>query len=133
MEPESDIRWKQRFEHFKQAFLFLHEACNRTDLDALGRAGLIKAFELTFELGWKVLKDELDVMGFSPKSPRDVIKTAFSAALITDGHLWMEMLESRNLAAHVYDQEDASVMVGRIKERYLPPLQQVNDYFSAKG
>jgi nucleotidyltransferase substrate binding protein (TIGR01987 family) len=41
------------------------------------RAGLIQFFEMSFELGWKVLKDYLEEEGFTVESPRDAIKQAF--------------------------------------------------------
>ena len=57
-----DIRWQQRLNNFDQALLQLSNAIElskQRSLSELENQGLIQAFELTFELGWNVLKDFL--------------------------------------------------------------------------
>ena len=76
---QSDIRWKQRFDNLQ------------------------RAYEFTFELSWKTLKDFLAYNGIDAKLPRDVLKQAFATGLIRDGQLWIDMLKERNLMAHTYD------------------------------
>ncbi len=88
-------RWKQRFQNFEKAYLFLKKGTELSALDDLQAAGLIHSFEFTFELSLKTLKDYLDEMGISLKFPREVIKQAFQSELIEDGALWLEMLEKR--------------------------------------
>ena len=59
-----------------------------------------------FDLAWKVMKDILiqyyAITGFVTDSPREVLKQAFQAYLIT-GDQWMDMLKVRNQLAHDYD------------------------------
>ncbi|MDR0543308.1 MAG: nucleotidyltransferase substrate binding protein [Dysgonamonadaceae bacterium] len=50
-----DIRWKQRFQNFKQAFFRLQEAADQVNLNELERNGLIQRFEFPVELAWKVM------------------------------------------------------------------------------
>ncbi len=92
---KQDVRWKQRFQNFEKAFLFLSKATKRRSLDDLQAAGLIQSFEFTFELAWKTLKDYLEMMGVSLPYPRLVIKHAYKTELIEDGTLWLEMLEKK--------------------------------------
>ena len=49
--------------------------------------GLIQRFEYSYELAWKTMKDYLEEHGtnINPVTPRNVIKEAFSANIITDG------------------------------------------------
>ena len=120
-----DIRWKQRFQNFEKAYLFLKKATELASLDDLQAAGLIQSFEFTFELSWKTLKDYMDEMGISLKFPREVIKQAFQSELIIDGELWLEMLEKRNELTHTYNEVQTKKAVAKIRERYFPALSQV--------
>ncbi len=54
-----DIRWKQRFGNFKNAFLSFSEAIemHKNTNDELIKASIIQRFEFTHELSWKVIKD----------------------------------------------------------------------------
>jgi hypothetical protein len=55
-----DIRWKQRFQNYRQALQTLSEAiqlAQQRPLSKLEKQGLIQGFEFTHELGWNVLKD----------------------------------------------------------------------------
>ena len=38
-------------------------------------------------------------------SPKSVMKTAFSDGLLTNENGWLEILESRNITSHVYDEK----------------------------
>jgi nucleotidyltransferase substrate binding protein (TIGR01987 family) len=108
----ADIRWKQRFENFNSALQFLGkslEATQKEPKNELYRIALIGSFQFCFELGWKTLKDYLSYSGISVSLPREVIKQAFHHQLIANGELWMDMLEDRNLMAHVYDEKKAEL------------------------
>lgn len=126
MDP--DIRWKQRFENLTKAQYRLHEALSGTAKEPknhLYQIALIGAFQFTFELSWKTIKDYLSYNGVEVSLPRDVIKQAFHHQLIKDGQVWIDMLEDRNLMAHVY-QEQAALTAGKsIRERYAPAIEQV--------
>ncbi len=120
-----DIRWKQRFQNFEKAYLFLKRATERTELDDLQAAGLIQSFEFTFELTWKTLKDYLELMGVPLSFPREVIKHAFQTNLIENGQLWLEMLEHRNELTHTYDEIQTKTAVAKIRDLYFSALKQV--------
>ena len=80
-----DIRWQQRFENLKKARQRLHEALDGTAREPhnhLYQIALICAFQFTFELSWKTLKDYLVYNGVEVSLPRDVIKQAFHHGLI---------------------------------------------------
>ena len=102
-----DIRWKQRFQNFDRGFVLLRDALAREpeSLSMLEKEGVIQRFEYTFELAWKTLKDYLEESGLviTPITPRQVIKEAFAAKVISDGVVWVNMLDHRNLLSHTYD------------------------------
>lgn len=115
-----DIRWRQRFDNFKRAFVRLSEAAALTekrDLSDLERQGLIQTFEFTHELAWNTLKDFLTSYGSTAKlyGSRDTTRAAFAAELIEDGELWMKMIEHRNESSHTYNDDVA----GKITEAVL--------------
>jgi len=120
-----DIRWKQRFNNFKKALHRMEEGLNKTNPSDLEKAGIIKIYELSFELGWKTLKDYLESKAVKVKYPRDVVKESFKYEIIDDGDLWIEMLEKRNYMVHTYSEESAELAYKLIKDKFYPALEQV--------
>lgn len=120
-----DIRWKQRFQNFERAFLFLKKSKELKKFDELQRAGLIQSFEFTFELAWKTLKDYLQMQGVEAPFPREVIKQAFAVGLIEDGALWLQMLDKRNQLTHTYNEKQAQSALNSIIEIYYPLMEKV--------
>lgn len=127
-----EYRWKQRFDNYRKAFLQLTEFIDKGRLNKFEAQGLIQCFEYTFELGWKTLKDYLEQEGFDVNSPRSTIQTAFQAQLITDGHIWIDMLEKRNMMAHTYNEKYAEQAERLIREHYFHVLQDLNVILGAK-
>jgi nucleotidyltransferase substrate binding protein (TIGR01987 family) len=119
---DEDIRWKQRFNNYKKAFSHLdaavHEAKMRplTDLE---QQGLVKAFEFTFELAWNVMKDFLTMKGITGIiGSKDAVRYALREGLISDGAIWMRMINDRNHSSHVYDESTKDSLVKNIVEEY---------------
>ena len=131
----SDIRWKQRFDNLQRAYrrlVSMLELLQQDPDSEVVRMALIKAYEFTFELSWKTLKDYLAYNGIDARLPREVIKQAFATGLLVDGELWIAMLEERNLMAHTYDDARAKVAVEQIQDRYLNGLSQLQELLAAK-
>ena len=80
---------------------------------------------MTFELGWKVLKDYLEAEGYIVKSPRETVKQAFQVGIIDNGHVWIDALSNRSLTTHTYDEEWANKMTQEIIKIYLPELDKI--------
>ena len=120
-----DIRWKQRFSNFEKAFIQLSEFLDKDELNKFELQGLIKCFEYTFELAWKTLKDYLENEGFDVNSPRNTIQTAFQANLISDGHMWIDALEKRNLRTHTYNEDLAKEAENLIRANYFSIISEL--------
>jgi nucleotidyltransferase substrate binding protein (TIGR01987 family) len=131
MIPNPDQRWRQRFDNFERSLLTMQELLPLTTLTRTEQTALIKYFEMTFELSWKLLKDYLDELGFSPKSPRESIKLALQAGLITDGQNWLLALEKRNIIAHTYDEATSRAVVTLIQHKFAPLLIILYQHFKA--
>ena len=128
----TDVRWKQRFVNFERAYALLESVIDQDTLTDVERAGLIKFFEMTFELSWKLLKDYLGAEGYDVNSPREAIKQAFQIGLIEDGRTWLIALEDRNLTTHTYDESTAKKVESAIKESYEPLMRALHSWFEEK-
>lgn len=130
-----DIRWQQRFDNLQSAYGNLQEAVAANAQEPenkLIQMALIKAFEMTFELSWKTMKDYLDYNGIAVKLPREVIKQAFANDIIVDGQSWIDMLEDRNLMAHTYNEDRSHLAIEHICQHYMDALAQLLAYLSAR-
>ncbi|MFA7565609.1 MAG: nucleotidyltransferase substrate binding protein [Alkalispirochaeta sp.] len=58
-----DVRWHQRYANFSRSVDNLLEALEVTTPSKLERQGIIKSFELCYELAWKTLQDYLKELG----------------------------------------------------------------------
>lgn len=119
---DQDVRWIQRFNHFNQALARLKEAvelARQRPLSPLEEQGLIQAFEFTHELAWNTLKDFLEDRGERKLyGSKDVTREAFKRELIEDGAVWMDMIKSRNLTSHTYNERVAATIASAIRTRY---------------
>lgn len=129
-----DIRWRQRFENFDRALALLRQALanGQESLSPLEQEGAAQRLEYTLELAWKCMKDYLEDSGVtvSPATPRQVIKEAFVAKIITDGQTWIDMLNHRNLLSHTYDFAVFEEAIRATEDHYLPTLQALHEFFS---
>ncbi|MFZ4544869.1 MAG: nucleotidyltransferase substrate binding protein [Saprospiraceae bacterium] len=116
---EEDIKWKQRFPNFRKALNQLQNISKIESLSEVDKLALIKTFELTHELSWKVMKDFFEMQGSQGiMGSRDATREAFQKGLIEDGESWMKMIKSRNLSAHAYNEEIADEIVSEIVSLY---------------
>ena len=128
-----DIRWKERFQNFTKSMKYLEKALQIVEPDIVQKAGIIQFFEMSFELAWNMLKDYLEEQGFvDVKSPRGALKKAFEMNLLENGHDWMDLLQDRNLTAHVYDEQKATEMELLIQRKYFPLLKELHTSFNQK-
>ncbi|MGO9567075.1 MAG: nucleotidyltransferase substrate binding protein [Desulfomonilaceae bacterium] len=132
----SDIRWKQRFNNFDRAFVLLREALEHglAALSQLEKEGTIQRFEIAFELAWKTMKDYLEEDGLvvNPATPRNIIKEAFTAKLLDDGQVWIDMMLHRNLLSHTYDIKVFEEVLQAVAQRYLPALDRLHEFLLAR-
>ncbi|MGZ3770436.1 MAG: nucleotidyltransferase substrate binding protein [Bdellovibrio sp.] len=123
-----DIRWEQRFSNFISAFEQLQQAvelASTRPLSKLEKQGLIQAFEFTHELAWNVLKDYFSDQGNnSITGSKDAAREAFNRGLILDGTVWMEMIKSRNLTSHTYNEKVAEDIVMKITNNYFKAFEE---------
>ena len=133
---EKDIRWQQRFQNYGKALDQLTRFMDRKDLNELEEQGLIQAFEYTHELAWKTLKDFLDYRGVvNLFGSKDTTKEAFKAGLLGDdedrGLIWMDMIKSRNLTSHTYNEATTRKIITAIQKDYHNAFLMLREKLSA--
>ncbi|HET8837972.1 MAG TPA: nucleotidyltransferase substrate binding protein [Flavobacteriaceae bacterium] len=147
---EQDIRWEQRFSNYVKALRKLSQAVeyiknnfknadpiDNSDLnsvmDEIIKEGLIQCFEHTHELAWKVMKDyELFQGNTSIGGSRDATREAFQLKLISNGHIWMDMIGSRNKTSHTYNEETADEIYSKILIDYYPAFLEFQEIMEIK-
>lgn len=82
-------------------------------------SGIIKDFEIAYELSWKLLKRNLEENDLQTYGPKDVIKKAYQNNYIEYEQDWLAMAKDRNLTTHTYNEAFAREMIERIKKNYL--------------
>lgn len=83
--------------------------------------GLVALYEICFEQSWKLMKELLEKEGVTEArtgSPRQILKSAYQAGMVTDEVLWMDALAARNNVAHAYNQAVALNIVRQTKKCY---------------
>lgn len=128
-----DSRWKQRFQNYQKSVAYLKsevEQYRDTNIDVI-KKGIIQSFEITHELAWKLMQDilknegETDILG-----SKSATRLAFQRGLIRDGEIWLEMIKSRNLTVHTYDNQMLGNEFHKIVEQYLPLFVAFEDRIS---
>lgn len=93
-------------------------------VDDRDRAGVIQAFEFTFETVWKLLKHVAEAEGLDAPSPKRALIAAHKLGLIEDEMLWLDMLRDRNLTSHVYHSDLATSIFEAVQGRYAAALAE---------
>lgn len=85
----------------------------------------IQRFEFTYELMWKTLKIFLeDIHGIRAISPRLVFKEAYALSIIEQEDIFLEMIQSRNLLSHTYNEEQAE-QIYKKSPLYLSAIKEL--------
>jgi nucleotidyltransferase substrate binding protein (TIGR01987 family) len=104
----------------KKAFKKFQEILAMAKNDVV-RDSAIQRFEFTYELAWKTMKNYLEEKGVKDiYSPKDAIRGAFQVKLIDNDPKWLDMVETRNETAHIYNEEMAEKVYGKLPK--YPPL-----------
>jgi nucleotidyltransferase substrate binding protein (TIGR01987 family) len=115
-----DIRWKQRLDNYQKAVRQLTKFIEKGELNELEEQGMIKAFEYTYELAWKMIKDYYEEQGeVNIQGSRDALRLAFQRGIIKDGDNWMKMIKSRIATVHTYNEEVARQIIQDIRNLYF--------------
>ena len=114
-------------ENFLNALRRLGEFTNTPCATDREKAGVIQAFEFTFEQAWKLIQKIAQGEGLEANSPKSALMAGIQLKLIfpSDESLWSKMLEDRNLSSHTYKEEFAEAIYQRILSQHLAQLEKL--------
>lgn len=124
-------RLSERIENFNRAFELFEEVRNDFLKDKNNntfRLALTQGFEIVCELGWKVLKDYLFINGISVQLPREVIKEAFNKEIISNGQIWIDMIDARDATSHEYNMDKIDTILENISSVYYDELSNFHTW-----
>ena len=107
-------------DNFARALASLDRFLADTATTERERAGVLQAFEYTYELCWKAAQKLAAYQGLVASSPRQAFKAAFRIGVIdqADEDVWLDMIDDRNRTVHTYRAEIAQEIFVRVRDRY---------------
>lgn len=118
---------KAKHTNFQLSLKRLQSFVKQGVIDDMDKAGLIQAFEFTYEQSWKTIQKIAGGEFVTIASP----KTAFSWAiekgwiLQEDEQLWLEIMKARNLTSHTYNVDLANQVCSDISNRYVQAFDKL--------
>ena len=131
MSTAVDPQTQRKLENFEQALAALTRFLAEPNRSEAAEAGIVKAFELTFEQAWKLVQRVAEQAGLPTASPKAALRAGLRMHLVGDESLWLAMLDDRNLAAHTYRPGLARSLVERIEQRYAGELRLLRQRIGA--
>jgi len=118
---------KDKITDLEKAVHKLNESLKRDYMqDDIVIDATIQRFEFTYELSWKLMKSYLEYTGnLEGSNPRAAIQESFKEGIITEGEIWLQMLQDRNLTSHTYDEGTAIKIYNNIKNEYAKLFEQL--------
>lgn len=121
---EANTKWLERLSIFTKAVGRLAEVIDisrQRKLNPFERDSLIKRFEFSYEMAWKLMMSYEKSNGIVEiHGSKDVVRRAYSMAIIENGEAWLEMIDARNSTSHLYDEEMAADVIDEIIHTYYP-------------
>jgi nucleotidyltransferase substrate binding protein (TIGR01987 family) len=115
-------------DNFGKALAKLREFTAAPIAEDRDRAGIIQAFEFTFEQCWKAFQQIAAAQGIAAASPRQALAAAMRLKLIRreDEDSWLDMLRDRNMTSHLYQEALVLEIAQRVVDRYLSLLDEAH-------
>ena len=126
-------RLQERIENFNKAFNLFDIACKsylNEPTNEVNKLAIVQAFEIVFELGWKVIKDYLKTKDIEVFTPRDTIKTAFNTNILPSAQIWIDMAKDRNASSYEYNEDKINIILKNISTVYY---KEITDFKNNLG
>ncbi len=125
MNERPEPRLAQKIINYKKALAALEQSVATPIAEPRDMSGIVKDFEIVYELSWKTLKALLEQEGHTTMSAKSVFAQGYQLGYLQNSDVWLEMIEDRNEAVHTYDEDLAQALCERIRVRYVPAFQQL--------
>lgn len=106
----------------------LHTAQNEAE-----KMGAVKAFEISYELSWKIMKKILEFRGIEVGAARDVFREAARLKLLDDSEVWFSYIAKRNLTVHSYQPEILDDLFANTAKDFLNDLDYLLNQIKAQA
>ncbi len=115
-------RINNTLQNFRLAFASLEQFLTEPIRTKRDKAGVIQAFEFTYELAWKTFQKIAQEEGLRVATPRQAFSSALQAGYIPpeEESRWIDMMQDRNLTSQTYHESLATEIVERIRTAYFP-------------
>ena len=94
----------------------------QTSQNEAEKMGVVKAFEICYELSWKIMKKILEFRGVEVGAARDVFREATRLKLLTDAEVWFSYITKRNITVHAYRSEILDDLFSNTAKEFLKDL-----------
>lgn len=120
---------KKSYENFEKSFENFQTVNNISKpYSTASQAGILGLFGRCCDFSYIFMKNFLEYQGyFLPvtSSPKMVMENACDCGIIEESGLWLDILETRNTLAHMYDEEKALAAVKKILSEYIPAFEKL--------
>lgn len=114
----------KKLDNFSNCLTILRNADFKlADNNDIYRTGVIGQFNLTFELAWKALQENLRLHGAEGAdtgSPREILQLGYKLGFVNDSAVWLLMLKKRNTSVHIYNEQEVDEMILLIRDSFIP-------------
>jgi len=94
----------------------------QTSQNEAEKMGVVKAFEICYELSWKIMKKILEFRGVEVGAARDVFREAARLKLLADAEKWFAYIKKRNITVHAYQPEILDDLFANTAKEFLQDL-----------
>jgi len=89
-------RVQEKLANYNKALQRLDEALAVENPNSFIYDSVMKRFEFTYELAWRLMKSYIEYQGGADvRFARDVFREAYAKGLIKEGEVWLQMLQDR--------------------------------------
>lgn len=110
-------RVQEKLANYNKALQRLDEALAVENPNSFIYDSVMKRFEFTYELAWRLMKSYIEYQGGADvRFARDVFREAYAKGLIKEGKVWLQMLQDRNISSHTYNEDESKQIYERVKK-----------------
>ena len=121
----------QKLDNFANCLAILGDAdFQMAETNDIYRTGIVRQFNLTFELAWKALQAIMRkhcVEEVSTGSPREILQLGYKIGFINDAETWLLMLKKRNTSVHIYNEDEIDELILLIRDSYILAFTVLKD------
>ena len=123
----TEVQLREKLGNYQKTLERLDESLEKQNPDQFIYDSVIKRFEFTYELAWKLMKAFIEYKGGEDvRFARDVFREAYANGLVKDGEGWLQMMQGRNLSSHTYNEEAAREIYDRVKQIYRKQFMELS-------